>query len=100
MASDPTPTSPVEQPSTAAPALLDPAVKRSWMRATRVTIVLTVGAIVISGGIKTLGGGGGYGSLRLFVPDNALAEAVDALEPDELTPKQALEALYRLKQLR
>ena len=42
MASDPTPTSPVEQPTTAAPALLDPAVKRSWMRATRVTIVLTV----------------------------------------------------------
>ncbi len=38
--------------------------------------------------------------LGLFVPDDALAKAVDALEPDELTPKQALEALYRLKQLR
>ena len=38
--------------------------------------------------------------LGLFVPANALAEAVDSLEPDELTPKQALEALYRLKQLR
>ncbi|HWR95170.1 MAG TPA: DNA mismatch repair protein MutS, partial [Arenimonas sp.] len=38
--------------------------------------------------------------LGLFVPDSALADAVDALEPDELTPKQALEALYRLKQLR
>ena len=30
----------------------------------------------------------------------SLADAVDALNPDELTPKQALEALYRLKQLR
>jgi len=29
-----------------------------------------------------------------------LANAVDGLNPDELTPKQALEALYRLKQLR
>jgi DNA mismatch repair protein MutS len=29
-----------------------------------------------------------------------LVHAVDALDPDELTPKQALEALYRLKQLR
>jgi len=42
MASDPTPTSPVEQPAPATPVLLDPAVKRSWMRASRVTIVLTV----------------------------------------------------------
>jgi DNA mismatch repair protein MutS len=38
--------------------------------------------------------------LGLFVADDALANAVDALNPDELTPKQALEALYRLKQLR
>jgi DNA mismatch repair protein MutS len=38
--------------------------------------------------------------LGLFIPDSALTDAVDALEPDELTPKQALEALYRLKQLR
>ena len=38
--------------------------------------------------------------LGLFVADNALADAVQALNPDELTPKQALEALYRLKQLR
>ena len=42
MASDPTPTPPVEQPTPAAPVLLDPAVKRSWLRATRVTIALTV----------------------------------------------------------
>ena len=34
-------------------------------------MVLTAGAIIISGGIKTLGGGGGYGTLRLFVADNA-----------------------------
>lgn len=34
-------------------------------------MVLTAGAIVISGGIKTLGGGGGYGTLRLFVAENA-----------------------------
>lgn len=44
---------------------------RLRIEAAALTIVLTVGAIVISGGIKTLGGGGGYGSLRLFVPDNA-----------------------------
>lgn len=42
MASDPTPTSPAEQPTPAAPVLLDPAVKRSWLRATRVSIALTV----------------------------------------------------------
>jgi probable O-glycosylation ligase (exosortase A-associated) len=34
-------------------------------------MVLTAAAIVISGGIKTIAGGGGYGSLRLFVPENA-----------------------------
>jgi DNA mismatch repair protein MutS len=37
--------------------------------------------------------------LGLFVPDNALLDAVRELDPDELTPKQALEALYRIKQL-
>lgn len=34
-------------------------------------MVLTVGAIVIDGAIKTLAGGGGYGTLRLFVADNS-----------------------------
>lgn len=34
-------------------------------------MVLTVGAIVITGGIKTAAGGGGYGQLQTFVPDNA-----------------------------
>ena len=33
-------------------------------------IVLTVGAIVISGGIKTAVGGGGYGELQTFVSNN------------------------------
>ena len=39
--------------------------------------------------------------LSLFAepPSKALA-ALDALDPDELTPKQALEALYKLKKLR
>ena len=36
----------------------------------------------------------------LFAPaSNAAQEALAALDPDELTPKQALEALYRLKAL-
>ncbi|MGN6513651.1 MAG: DNA mismatch repair protein MutS, partial [Lysobacteraceae bacterium] len=35
----------------------------------------------------------------LFSPSSAALEALAALEPDELTPKQALEALYRLKAL-
>lgn len=54
MASDPTPTSPVEQPTPAAPALLDPAVKRSWLRATRVTIVLTVVFCLMLTGLRWL----------------------------------------------
>jgi DNA mismatch repair protein MutS len=29
-----------------------------------------------------------------------LREALDALDPDELTPREALEALYRLKAAR
>jgi DNA mismatch repair protein MutS len=32
-------------------------------------------------------------------PSNALGEAVAALNPDEMTPREALEALYRLKAL-
>ncbi|MGD4884414.1 DNA mismatch repair protein MutS, partial [Xanthomonas citri pv. citri] len=32
-------------------------------------------------------------------PSSAAQEALQALDPDELTPKQALEALYRLKAL-
>jgi DNA mismatch repair protein MutS len=35
----------------------------------------------------------------LFTPASAALDALAAIDPDELTPKQALEALYRLKQL-
>ena len=39
--------------------------------------------------------------MGLFVPEmpNPAIEALREIEPDELTPKQALEALYRLKAL-
>lgn len=43
---------------------------RLRIEATALVMVLTAGAIIIAGGIKTLGGGGGYGSLHLFVNDN------------------------------
>ncbi len=33
-------------------------------------MILTAGAVIIGGAIKTVAGGGGYGSLRLFVDDN------------------------------
>lgn len=52
MASDPTPTPSVEQPTPAAPLLLDPAVKRSWMRASRVTVVLTVAFCLLLTGLR------------------------------------------------
>ena len=35
----------------------------------------------------------------LFTPSSAALEALAAIEPDELTPRLALEALYRLKSL-
>src|SRR5688572_29140007 len=35
----------------------------------------------------------------LFAPNSAALDALTAIDPDELTPKQALEALYRLKNL-
>ncbi|MEL7729772.1 DUF5935 domain-containing protein [Citromicrobium bathyomarinum] len=38
--------------------------------AAALVMVLTVGAIIISGGMKTVLGGGGYGSLALFVNEN------------------------------
>jgi DNA mismatch repair protein MutS len=38
--------------------------------------------------------------MGLFVPATPpVIEALAAIDPDELTPKQALEALYRLKSL-
>lgn len=39
--------------------------------AAALVMVLTAGAIIISGGIKTVFGGGGYGTLSLFVNDNS-----------------------------
>ena len=44
---------------------------RTRMEALMLTIVLTLGAIVISAGLKTVGGGGGYESLYFFVNDNS-----------------------------
>ncbi|QSX77320.1 DNA mismatch repair protein MutS [Lysobacter solisilvae] len=35
----------------------------------------------------------------LFAPTSAALDALTGIDPDDLTPKQALEALYRLKQL-
>jgi len=37
--------------------------------------------------------------MGLFVKPSPIADALAAIDPDELTPKQALEALYRLKLL-
>lgn len=37
--------------------------------------------------------------IGLFAPASAAIEALAGIDPDELTPKQALEALYRLKTL-
>jgi DNA mismatch repair protein MutS len=36
----------------------------------------------------------------LFAPSSAALDALASIDPDELTPKQALEALYRLKALK
>lgn len=44
---------------------------RTRIEAVILTIVLTVGAIVISAGLKTVLGGGGYESLYFFVNDNS-----------------------------
>ncbi|MGI8942826.1 MAG: putative O-glycosylation ligase, exosortase A system-associated [Qipengyuania sp.] len=44
---------------------------RARMEALLVTIVLTLGAIVIATGMKTALGGGGYESLNFFVNDNS-----------------------------
>lgn len=44
---------------------------RLRIEAAALFIVLAVGTIAINGGIKTMGGGGGYGALKLLVNDNA-----------------------------
>ena len=43
---------------------------RLRIEAAALVMVLAVGAIIIDGGIKTVGGGGGYGELHLFINDN------------------------------
>ena len=43
---------------------------RLRFEAVTLTMVLTVGAIIIDGSVKTVIGGGGYGTLPLFVNDN------------------------------
>lgn len=54
-------------------ALFLPLTLRTRLRieAAVLVMVLSAGAIAICGGIKTLAGGGGYGTLRLFVSENA-----------------------------
>ena len=44
---------------------------RLRLESAALTMVLTVGAIIISTGLKTVGGGGGYESLSFFVNDNS-----------------------------
>lgn len=53
-------------------AMFLPLTLRTRLRfeATLLTMVLTAGAIVIGGSLKTLASGGGYGALKLFVNDN------------------------------
>lgn len=43
---------------------------RLRFEAVTLTMVLTAGAVIVSGGLKTVVGGGGYGTLPLFVNDN------------------------------
>lgn len=43
---------------------------RLRIEAAALVMALTIGSIIIGGAVKTLAGGGGYGSLRLFVNDN------------------------------
>jgi probable O-glycosylation ligase (exosortase A-associated) len=53
-------------------AIFLPLTLRTRLRFEAVTLmmVLTAGAIIVGGGIKTVVGGGGYGTLPLFVNDN------------------------------
>lgn len=53
-------------------AIFLPLTLRTRLRFEAVTLVmvLTAGAIIVDGGIKTVVGGGGYGTLPLFVNDN------------------------------
>lgn len=53
-------------------AIFLPLTLRTRLRIEAATLfmVLSAGAIIIAGGIKTAGGGGGYGTLKFFVNDN------------------------------
>lgn len=44
---------------------------RLRIEAAALVVTLSLGAIIISGGLKTIGGGGGYDTLRLLVQENA-----------------------------
>ncbi|MFM5886362.1 MAG: DUF5935 domain-containing protein [Novosphingobium sp.] len=44
---------------------------RLRIEAAALVMILSIGMIIIGGAIKTLAGGGGYGTLRLFVNDNS-----------------------------
>ncbi|HEX7710650.1 MAG TPA: putative O-glycosylation ligase, exosortase A system-associated [Sphingomonadaceae bacterium] len=44
---------------------------RLRIEATVLVMVLSIAAIIISGGLKTVAGGGGYGTLYFFVSDNS-----------------------------
>lgn len=54
-------------------AIFMPLTLRTRLRieAVALVMVLTASALIIDGGIKTVGGGSGYGSLRLFVESNS-----------------------------
>lgn len=54
-------------------AIFLPLTLTTWLRleSAALVMVLTAGAIIISAGLKTALGGGGYGSLYLFVNDNS-----------------------------
>jgi putative inorganic carbon (hco3(-)) transporter len=45
--------------------------KRLRIEALILTMVLCVSALIVTGGIKTMGGGGGYGMLVLLIQDNS-----------------------------
>ena len=53
-------------------AIFMPLTLRTRLRieAVALVMVLAASALIIDGGIKTLGGGGGYGALRIFVDNN------------------------------
>jgi probable O-glycosylation ligase (exosortase A-associated) len=44
---------------------------RLRLEAVALLMILSLSTIVVNGGIKTFGGGGGYGTLRLYVDDNS-----------------------------